>query len=210
MIRPSAAIGIMAGLAGASAVAFAVLALSGPATMPGVGPQPGAAAQAAGVRAESYDPVRRATPAEEAPRLADRAAPPPDNFLELLNAPRPPPGDDPRAGRPALASAPNEIDEANRVEAEQIAAVRPQVLADVQASLRGSKTRLRAACWKGGAPTTMRIEATFDPDGKMLTYSVLGARDDGGVSACVGQQALALAVSPPGKPVTVQVPLEFP
>ena len=94
-------------------------------------------------------------------------------------------------------------------ESAAITALHPQVRDGMTAVLEADRTRLRNACFKG-QPVKLRVEASFDPDGRLLVLNIPDDPRNAAASACVREQRVALAVDPPGRHVTVEVPFELP
>lgn len=173
-------------------VALVLLRPGAPAESPA--PAPGAARDARGVQGEAWDSARREAPPAEA---AARAAP----SLPQPLAPRP--------DLPAADPVPPGVDSPTVDESAAIRALHPQVIASVSATFEANRTRLRNACFKG-QPVRLRVEASFDPEGRLLVLSIPDDPKNPAASSCVRDQRLALAVDPPGRHVTVEVPLALP
>lgn len=169
-------------------VGLGVVLLRGEAPDDPQAPRLAAAQGPQGVQAAEQDGARRD------PASGDPPAPAPEPTRAPIPGPTPEPAPEP--------STPVDENAATR-------ALHPQVSASLTAALEAQRTRVRNACFKG-QPLALKVEASFDPDGRLLVLNIPDDPRNAAASACVRDQRLALAVDPPGRHVTVEVPFALP
>lgn len=186
-------IALVGGMIAVAGVGVSLLRSGSPASAPEVAQAPAGAP--AGVQGADWDGAGRdRAPAESPPAAVESPAP--------ARVPAPVP-----VGPVAEAQPAEPVEAVD--ESAAITALHPQVRAAMTSVLEANRTRLRNACFKG-QPVRLRVEASFDPDGRLLVLNIPDDPRNAAASACVREQRVALAVDPPGRHVTVEVPFELP
>lgn len=137
---------------------------------------------------------------------AKPAGSPPANVAVTTPAPQPPPMGAPMMPGLAGPSVPPAVQAAvEKAAAEALAAEK--------------KNNLVPKCWKPAlekqpqpAVAKYSLDMTFDPQGTQITFGMNEERSAlrSDVAACIQSQNITLRIAPPGFPVRVLLPLEFP
>lgn len=145
---------------------------------------------------------------------APGAPPPPPETVRPIETTAPPNPAPPNPANPAPANpaAPFDLGSPD-VKARATTDAKAAVLAE-------KKANWTAKCWtpalaanKEPATSKYSLSLSFDPEGKQVGQGVSELRDAPSrpdVSSCLSRQPMSLKIPPPGMPVYVEVPLEFP
>ncbi|MBZ5709956.1 hypothetical protein [Nannocystis pusilla] len=200
--RPAA---LMLALAGGAAILLWIGLRSR--AQPEPAPAPASAGAAAlGVAAADHDPARALRPELDAippadPPAQQRPADPPP-----AAATRPESADPPAA---PIATSPEQAAAAAAGVAEQ-----PKIVAALRADFDARRDALRRSCFPPGSDVgaTFTVEASYAPDGTMLSLGVGDVPGLPRVSTCLMEQIVQKPPALrelPAVPVTVAVPIEF-